>query len=230
MTDCNLDYDIMFSILVNTDYETLVNVCKTCTKYSEICNDYYFWRQKLLKDYNIDSYIEYDKLDMNIINQHNIIRSEYAKILYRKIEIPKLILNKAMHNNKYYYKLIADTFGKGYYLPIQEDLSPTGDYEEKLVDFVIICKYKSTIEDFEDNYWINVGCYIENKWLVYDVVVEPHSDKPIAIDDNYKKSIFSDKNFYNNINLYGYILNYNNSKIDCYLMNIPDFVNLTINY
>lgn len=50
-TTFNLPEPVIFNILLNSDLETIDNLCRTHPRIREICKKEYFWQQKYIKDY-----------------------------------------------------------------------------------------------------------------------------------------------------------------------------------
>lgn len=47
----NLSPEILFKILLNTDYHSILNYCSANSSIRNLCSDEYFWKRKLDRDY-----------------------------------------------------------------------------------------------------------------------------------------------------------------------------------
>ena len=56
--------EVIFNILRQADYDTVINYCLTHKEAINICNDLYFWEQKALRDFNIPKEI-FDQTDLS---------------------------------------------------------------------------------------------------------------------------------------------------------------------
>ena len=74
-----LPAELLLDILLNLEHEEIVNFCKSNKRIARICNDFYFWNQKSLKDFKMS-------LPTNI-NSHPY--QLYRKNMYQHLESKK---------------------------------------------------------------------------------------------------------------------------------------------
>lgn len=119
LTGTNINQDIMYNLLLQSDYNTLKELCLTNKVAVKICQDDNFWRNKLVQDYKLiknknykDTYIKAvkaekcvnDILHMNRIEVNrfhkatdgiiNIINNEFYKSVPEFLEKTGLSLDK----------------------------------------------------------------------------------------------------------------------------------------
>ena len=103
-----------FNILLQADYDSIINACKADPRFFRVCRSPYFWQEKAILDFSIDP-IAFK----SITSRDNKARYEYLM----KIEKNKGLVNASEEGKKklveYFLSLEANDYNSAMRLAVQ---------------------------------------------------------------------------------------------------------------
>ena len=116
----DLPYEKIFEIMLNNEYDDIMNVCKTNEQLSKICQDSYFWRKKIQRDFPV----------------YEIKDKTFNHLSYKNI-LDKIINYGAYDKNNIYFFSV---------LFLNDDVRHQGG--STFAEYVFYRKYNIRIENF----------------------------------------------------------------------------------
>lgn len=96
MTDYlnDLPSEIIWKILLHTSFRDILDFCQSNVKLNEICRDNYFWKLKIIQDFQIPS---------EFIDDINIWNVEFRELYEKLYSIENSIQFRSFNDNQYQY-------------------------------------------------------------------------------------------------------------------------------